>query len=213
MPNRGQQRNSNESKASETKISIIQISRQLRRKIGEKPSAESFTDLLRNRFLGSDCLTQIWRPAKPPHRSQSGTFWSLFLSSISSDFKGLPTRSTKAWYWSFGRRIVLLSKKFSSKTFLRADRTICVLVVPCILAKASNHAASSSEIRIFNTDILRPPEKLTFLQGTERKLLEGKTLLNSSSLIILPASQLHSRQNLVSKNLQSTARQKISFFF
>lgn len=135
MPNPGLRKNSNESKASETRISITLTFRQLRQKIGKKPSAESFASLLRNRPPGSDCLMQMRRLAKPPHKFQSGTFLSFFLPSISCGVKGLPTNSTKAWYWSSGRRIVFFSKKFSSKTLLRADRTICVLVVPCVLPR------------------------------------------------------------------------------
>ena len=135
MPNRGLQRNSNGSKTYETKILITPIFHQLRQKIGKKPSAESFASLLRNRPPGSDCLMQMRRLAKPPHKFQSGTFLSFFLPSISCGVKGLPTNSTKAWYWSSGRRIVFFSKKFSSKTLLRADRTICVLVVPCVLPR------------------------------------------------------------------------------
>ena len=135
MPNPGLRKNSNESKASETRISIALTFRQLRQKIGKKPSAESFASLLRNRPPGSDCLMQMRRLAKPPHKFQSGTFLSFFLPSISCGVKGLPTNSTKAWYWSSGRRIVFFSKKFSSKTLLRADRTICVLVVPCVLPR------------------------------------------------------------------------------
>ena len=124
MLNHGPQRNSNRSKTSETRISITLTFRQLRQKIGKKPSAESFASLLRNRPPGSDCLMQMRRLAKPPHKFQSGTFSSLFLPASSCGVRGVQTKSTKAWYWSSGRSIVFLSKKFSSKTFLRADRTI-----------------------------------------------------------------------------------------
>lgn len=96
MPNPGLRKNSNESKASETRISITLTFRQLRQKIGKKPSAESFASLLRNRPPGSDCLMQMRRLAKPPHKFQSGTFLSFFLPSISCGVKGLPTNSTKA---------------------------------------------------------------------------------------------------------------------
>lgn len=78
MQNRGLQRNSNGSKAFETRISITQIFRQPLLKIGKTPSVESFTGPFRNRFLESDRLTHILRPAKPPHKFQSGTFFWNF---------------------------------------------------------------------------------------------------------------------------------------